>query len=266
MKIVDCFLFYNEIDMLNYRLNVLNDVVDYFIIVESNYTFIGKEKKLYLEENKHIYEKFKDKIIHFIVNDIPYKFPNINYSEYEQWENEYHQRNSIHSALTQISLNNEDAIIISDVDEIFDPMILQKIKEGKIHFDCHSLELDFYYYNLNSKQNAKWKHPKIISYYKYKELNLSCNDIRMSDRPVIENAGWHLSYFGDAKFIKNKIENFSHQELNLDTFTDVNKIKERIENGKDLYDRDNNNIQQIAISDNTNLPVLYETYLTKFYI
>ena len=43
MKIVDCFIFYNEIDMLLYRLEILNEYVDYFILVESKYTFSGKE-------------------------------------------------------------------------------------------------------------------------------------------------------------------------------------------------------------------------------
>ena len=46
MKIIDCFTFYNELDLLNYRLNILNNVVDYFIIVESTHTHVGKEKNL----------------------------------------------------------------------------------------------------------------------------------------------------------------------------------------------------------------------------
>ena len=41
MKIIDCFIFYNEVDILEYRLKTLNEVVDYFIIVESRQTFIG---------------------------------------------------------------------------------------------------------------------------------------------------------------------------------------------------------------------------------
>ena len=45
MKIVDCFIFYNEIELLNYRLNILYDIVDYFIIVESTSTFTGYKKK-----------------------------------------------------------------------------------------------------------------------------------------------------------------------------------------------------------------------------
>ena len=30
LKVFDCFTFYNEIDLLEIRLNELNDVVDYF--------------------------------------------------------------------------------------------------------------------------------------------------------------------------------------------------------------------------------------------
>ena len=47
MKIIDCFIFYNELELLTYRFNLLNNIVDYFIIVECSHTFIGKEKKLY---------------------------------------------------------------------------------------------------------------------------------------------------------------------------------------------------------------------------
>jgi hypothetical protein len=33
-KVIDCFIFYNELDMLEFRLEELNDVVDRFFIVE----------------------------------------------------------------------------------------------------------------------------------------------------------------------------------------------------------------------------------------
>ena len=36
MKIIDSFIFYNELDLLEYRLSILNDLVDYFILVESH--------------------------------------------------------------------------------------------------------------------------------------------------------------------------------------------------------------------------------------
>ena len=45
MKIFDCFIFNNEVELLELRLNILNDVVDKFVIVEGSSTFSGKKKK-----------------------------------------------------------------------------------------------------------------------------------------------------------------------------------------------------------------------------
>jgi hypothetical protein len=110
----------------------------------------------------------------------------------------------------------------------------------------------------------QWHHSKIISYKKYNELNIECDKIRFFSCPIIKNAGWHLSYFGDKNFIKNKIENFSHQELNLELFTNQEKIQNRIKNKQDLFDRDIK-ICHINIEDNDNLPPEYDVYLKNYY-
>ena len=81
----------------------------------------------------------------------------------------------------------------------------------------------------------------------------------------MERGGWHLSYFGSAEFIKNKIEQFSHQELNLEEFTNIEKIKYRVDNNIDLYDRPNDKTEYISIKNNTYLPPLYDKYLKQFY-
>jgi beta-1,4-mannosyl-glycoprotein beta-1,4-N-acetylglucosaminyltransferase len=266
IKIIDCFIFYNEIDLLTYRLNILNDIVDYFIIVESSHTFIGKEKKLFFNENKHLFEKFNEKIIHIIVDDFPYKHPNINIHNSEQWVNEHFQRDQIKRGIDKLDLNDQDIITITDLDEIPDPMTLLKIKNNEIKIDLNTLKLDYYYYNLNSKiYNEFWDKTKIISFKKYKELSISCNSIRQTNCQYIDNGGWHLSYFGDSTFIKNKIEQFSHQEYNNDHYTNIEKIETRVKSFSDLYDR-NGNIVKTSINDNTYLPPEYEKYLTKFIV
>ena len=56
-KIIDCFIFYNEMKMLEFRLKELNDVVDFFVLVESTKTFTGNDKELFFEQNK---ENFKE--------------------------------------------------------------------------------------------------------------------------------------------------------------------------------------------------------------
>jgi beta-1,4-mannosyl-glycoprotein beta-1,4-N-acetylglucosaminyltransferase len=268
MKIVDCFIFYNEIDLLYYRLNVLNDVVDFFVIVESTHTFIGKEKRLFFNDHKELFQPFEDKIIHIVVDDVPYRYPNINIQADDQWKNEIYQRNQIKRGLEKIDLNEEDIIIVTDVDEIPNKNVLKKIKNNEIWINLNELEMDFYYYSLNHKKRNKWHPARILSYHIYKYLqmfSISFNDIRFFNYSIIENGGWHLSYFGDAVYIKNKIENFSHQEFNTDTNTNIHNINQRIENFSDVFGRDKDDeIIKIAVKDNTNLPPEYETYLQKF--
>jgi len=272
MKIIDAFIFYNELEMLTYRLNLLNDVVDYFIIVESLYTFTGKEKKLFYNENKHLFENFSNKIIHIILNSLPYinecdNIDNIDNAS-EIWNNEFYQRNAISLGINHIKdLSELDIIIISDVDEIPDPLTLSKIKNAEITVDINTLEMDLYYYNLNTRFKNKWLVSKIITYKKYNEYtesNISCNGIRYGGGEIIKNGGWHLSYFGDKYYIQNKIQNFSHQKYNIPEFTDINKIEERMKNNIDLFNR-NMDTEQIKIEDNTYLPPNYLKYLNKYY-
>jgi len=127
MKIIDAFIFYNELDLLNYRLSILYYIVDYFIIVESTHTFIGNKKPLYFYENKNKFSKFMDKIIH-IVDDAfienPLVSPNNNHDD-EVWKNEKHQRNYIDFGIKKIELKKNDLIIISDLDEIPDDNTLK---------------------------------------------------------------------------------------------------------------------------------------------
>jgi len=140
MKIIDCFIFYNELDLLTYRLNILDDIVDYFVIVESTHTFTGKEKQLYFNENKHKFERFNEKIIHIVVDDFPFRNPNGN----EVWANEYFQRNAISRGLERIhNLDMDDIIIIADLDEIPAPKILSDIKTSNLTVSVNILQMDF---------------------------------------------------------------------------------------------------------------------------
>ena len=112
MKIYDCFQFFNEDTVLDLRLNILHDQVDFFIIVESTTNHQGKEKKLNFDINK--FQKFKEKIIYIVVDDTleSIKKPHLGQNSLV----ERHQRNSISRGLKNCS--DDDLVIISDVDEI----------------------------------------------------------------------------------------------------------------------------------------------------
>lgn len=274
MKIIDSFIFYNELDLLEYRLSILNEYVDYFILVESTYTFTGKPKTLYYEENKDRFDKFNHKIIYIKVTNPPFVFPNINYNANNQWENEYHQRSQIALGINRLipDLNNEDIIITSDVDEIPNPNILQNIKNNKLQYDMNNLnrlELDMYYYNLNFRvgDGANWHGIKLFNFKTYKQIKLTFQQMRLWEHthhvPIIKKGGWHLSYFGDKEFIKNKIRAFSHQEYNNNKYLNDDNIVNALKNGINLVG--GLDLQYIKIKDNVNLPPKYETFLKNYY-
>ena len=274
MKIIDSFIFYNEIDLLSYRLDILDPYVDYFIIVESTYTFTGHSKPLYYQDNKSKYEKFHHKIIHIIVDDIPHKYPAINYQLNHQWDNEYHQRNAIKKGLDQIidSLCDTDIILTSDVDEIPNPMIVEQAKNGTLSYDkisLNRLSLDMYYYNLRCRVGggSNWHGIKLLSVSAYRNIQLTFQQMRVHEHshyvPVIPHGGWHLSYFGDISFIIKKINSFSHQEYNNDSYLNEEKLKHNMEHHINLLNQ--SELVYIPIELNTNLPYQYDIYL-KMYI
>jgi beta-1,4-mannosyl-glycoprotein beta-1,4-N-acetylglucosaminyltransferase len=275
MKIIDSFIFYNELDLLYYRLSILDEYVDYFILVESTHTFSGCPKPLFYSNNKDKFANFNNKIIHVIVDDIPYKYPRIDYKLNQQWENEYYQRNCIKKGLDKIRniLNDDDIIITSDVDEIPNPQILLNCKNNSLIFNTdylNRLALDMYYYNLYYRigEGSNWHGIKLLTFKSYKNIGLTFQQMRVWEHthnvPVIEKGGWHLSYFGDIQFIINKIGSFSHQEYNNKNYLDKNTLESKIKNGVNLLN--NSSLVYIPIEENTNLPYKYDSYLKMFYI
>ena len=74
MKVFDSFIFFNELDLLEMRLNILGDVVDTFVITESPFTVSGNEKPLYFESNRDRFAKWANKIHYNITETIPNDF------------------------------------------------------------------------------------------------------------------------------------------------------------------------------------------------
>ena len=69
MKIFDCFMYFDEEVVLNVRLNVLDQFVDYFVIVESKFTHRGDQRNLRFDIKK--FKKFENKIIYLIYEEQP---------------------------------------------------------------------------------------------------------------------------------------------------------------------------------------------------
>lgn len=252
MKIVDCFIFYNELKMLKFRLKELYVYVDYFVLVECVKTYSNNDKELFFENNKNEFTEYLDKIIHIIVKDNIPTSPNA-------WDREIYQRRCIDIGIKKLNLNKEDIIIISDVDEIPDSKILMYLKNTNNFTGTYALEQDMYYYNLNCKMVDKWYFSKLFNYGSYtNDPQLYRNN---HNYPVIQNGGWHFSYFGDVNFITNKIRNFAHQEHNNNYILNPERILTQINNSSDLFERNDTKFRFIDIKDNNYLPKNYKDLL-----
>ena len=101
MKVYDCFTFFNELDLLEIRLNELDDVVDYFVLVESKRSFQNKPKECLYLDNKNRFKKFNHKIIRL---EIPENLFNEN-----SWHNEKLSWNYVINGL--VAANSLDLIL-----------------------------------------------------------------------------------------------------------------------------------------------------------
>jgi len=255
MKIVDAFIFFNELDLLEIRLNLLNDKVDYFVLVESTVGHSGKEKILYYQENKQRFEKFNHKIIHHVVDDTPNSFEDAqrmfmtekdplkknilmhsittsNTGNQVQWLREFYQHESTRMGMKKANLDDNDLCFISDLDEMWNPELDYEVDD----YNVRKLRQLVYIGFLNLKSSEPWTG---TYYTKYKNIkNASANHFDGVDKTkhlFVDNGGWHFTYQGGIEKIKTKLENYGHQEYNNDQVKDL--VASRLEQGQDVLGR-----------------------------
>ena len=255
MKLIDCFMYFDEDLVLDIRLNTLNEKVDKFIIAEATKNHAGEPKKLNFNINK--FPKFKDKINYLIIDDLPLDVKSFKKGWHENHARDQFQRNALERGYKEFS--DQDIIMISDIDEIPDP---EKLKEFKIEkkYACF-LQKNFQSkLNLLNISDGDWagtricqkkylRSPQWLRNFKLKRKSFwSMFENKMQ---IINNGGWHFSFLKDPQSIKHKIMSYSHQEYNTDEFTNTDLIKEKISKGKDLFNRD---IKYEKININDNFP------------
>lgn len=267
MKIYDCFIFFNELDLLELRLNILNDYVDYFVIVESAITFQGEDKEFIFEKNKSRFAKLENKIIHFTVEKYEFDFANLPYIKKPEsaddivlnkiykfiddcphfdkktqfwWGNDFFQRECIWRALAVAKPSADDLIIISDVDEIPNPETLVKIKHEILPGSLISLRQKEFCYYLNYYHNSDWIGTCCFLYASFQDVSL--NSIRFSTKrdeglspQIINNGGWHFTSMGSVDAIKKKIMSWGHKELN--TEATLKGVEYNVRHGYDIFRR-----------------------------
>lgn len=249
--LIDAVIINDELDMLEFRLRMLWPIVDKFIIVEATRTFSGNEKPLFLFENKERFNWASEKIVPFCVSvDSPgaYILPKKYDPDHVCWKVESQQRNGIGTILDFLSMpasiggeTPHDAVVmVGDVDEIPTREAIEYALDNKV-WEEHPVVFrqSMFYYNLKFMRKETWHGTIITGLSKLLAMTpQKLRDCRNGLPNAIENGGWHLSHFGGIDKIRHKIESYSHQENNKESFKNPLHVAHCIDTGEDLYDRD----------------------------
>ena len=253
MKVFDSFIFFNELELLEMRLNILDDVVDYFVLTESPFTVSGNEKPLYYQENKDMFGKFNDKIVHHITEEIPNDFnhllekskfhvaykdpdpygtPMINLPV--RFQRALFNRNNSAFGIEKAGATDDDLVITSDADEIVNPLLLQDLEwfDPSNHYvaECRA-----FYYKLNFLYQEDWMGSRLCTWKHLKNTTIDQHRQDHQNAHKIQDAGWHFSFLGNAENFKLKLASYEHTENNTDTVT--GNAEQKIESGLDPLGR-----------------------------
>ncbi|MEM8743584.1 MAG: hypothetical protein AAGF14_03000 [Pseudomonadota bacterium] len=274
-RIFDCFVFYNELDILEIRLNTLAPLVDYFVLVESPRTFTGQPKPLFYEENKARFAAFADKIIHVVDDDMP----EVAESTFVR---EAHQRSAIGRGLTQA--RGDDLVIVSDADEIPKPDALKDAIEtaaGRITY----FEGVYYHFKLNWRLTGRQDvmTSRMIEYKNFRDgWTVRTTKGRRSAslpswaealmwhpyaawrhkavlrRRTLPEGCWHFSFMADAETIRDKLAAYKAPDRLKIKDLRGDAVEERIDGRRSMFDSE---IDVVPLSE---LPEYVQQHVDRF--
>ncbi len=249
--IYDCFTFFNELDILEIRLNVLKDVVDKFILVEATKTFQGKDKPLFYSENQRRFERFSNKIIHIVSNIPTWIKPD---ADQHLYAIEAYQRDAIMHGLKDCS--QDDIVLLSDIDEIPNPeKILAYCETPGIK--VFQQKLMYYFLNMQCWSEPTWQGTRMGT---YADLLNPAYDLPSHSNHLfvgfkkgspayfryckglrIKDGGWHFSYCGGAEAIIKKMKAISDTQaacfIDIVANADTASVRQIVNRGQDIYGR-----------------------------
>ena len=223
--------------MVDLRLNILDEYVDFFVISESTRTHQGKIKKINFDIKK--FPKFKNKI-KFLVADYKNDIDFLNHKGGES-PIEQHQRNTLIEGIQDAS--PDDFVILSDSDEIPDLSKLKEINPNK-KFIAFSQKMFMYKLNLQNLDESNWigsrltKKKNISSMQDLRNLKFKKYPFWRLDKYNLQiiQGGWHISFLQTPQQILKKVKSFSHGEFNNENIN-LKLIEEKIIKNEDIFGR-----------------------------
>lgn len=240
-KIVDCFPFFYEKELLELRVNLLKDYVDEFIVCEMNRTHSGSEKEFIARDAIKELGLPEDKIrvIEICIPDDDeikadegdiFHANDAKSSKPKNSTRERLQRDSVMSVLDEYS--DDTIFILSDCDEIINPKFIPYFSEGIrkstnniIKVPLVSLEGRADTIIYDGDKPLSWRYSMVICTKKQLSNGGSPTIFRGNFRnpfppiwlDVESECGWHFTFMGSKEIRKYKAESCAHSD-NLNVY------------------------------------------------
>jgi hypothetical protein len=209
VRVWDCFLINDELELLRFRLEHLADVVDVVVLVEAPWTYTGRAKPLYASQLLDGLGADRDRIRHVVVDETLGDRASAS-------DRERAQHRGIRSGLEEVG--PDDLVIVGDVDEIPSPATISCLR-SQLRQPVR-LIMDHAVLAANLKMPVPWNDgPKACrgSQLDHPEMALLLGhpDAAWSplNRHIVADAGWHLSYLGGKQTVRHKLASFAHTEF-----------------------------------------------------
>ena len=253
MKIIDCFMYYDEDLVLDIRLNTLDKYVSFFVICEANFNHNGTKRDFKFDIKNHL--KFKKKIIYIPLTEQPSNLRKIYKNDNELLKNskildnallrENFQRNYLYKEINRF--NDDDLIIISDLDEIpnlenFSYEAKKTFFEQKMFFyKLNLVQKNFIWYGSRACKKKDLRSPQWLRNIKSRKyplwkINILFSKIKHNNVNFIKNGGWHFSNIKLAKDIDYKMKNYLHHLEYEESGLKIEDVEKIISEKRVIYD------------------------------
>jgi hypothetical protein len=218
--VFDCFLFNDELDVLEHRLEVLDEVVTTFVVVEAAATFQGRPKPLHFANNRNRYGVWIEKIRHVVVELSETDNP---------WDREREQHRALAASL--LDARADDLIIVGDCDEVPFVHVVRRLLTSQAPPTRLYAQNGVYWANTVKPQlwtdgtmAFRWRdrdHPALGMLLGVPGAVWGSFD----DPASVQHGGWHFGDLGDSARIIRKLNSFSHTELLTPRYSEYRHVE-----------------------------------------
>lgn len=158
-------------------------------------------------------------------------------------------------------------LFTSDVDEIPKSRFVHLLKSCDIprHFPPILLQCDAYCYSFEflSYSSPFWSGVSLSRFHAYEIIPSDIRTARLHYRPI-HGVCFHCSYcFDTVELVRLKLRSFSHTELDVDRYHNVQYIIDRFQHGKNLFHRFKKPYRHLS-SNQIELPRLLQVERERF--